>query len=275
MDVSNYSITDICAPHKSIEISISLQPVKVPYFTHLEVRSSTETIFARLYSDFSVTKDFMKILAIPDLKIELLDIGGCVFNQAEFLDRIMKALDENKLKIHARTVHFHNTTKELTLKHIDLLRNFDAEVLYGIEINTKVAVEVFQEMVTTEQWKKAKKLTILSAENTENINHFLHFERIFLSDFPKMSPEDCWNIIQSFRQRNFPSGSFFNINETVIDINGVINLFDEPPHCEEKDTEYVQHIQHFQLENGLILEVRLYEDKLWGRIGTKESLQDY
>ncbi|EGT49174.1 hypothetical protein CAEBREN_14596 [Caenorhabditis brenneri] len=275
MNSSNYSITEICAPYKSLEISLSLKPVKVPYFTSLEVRSTTETIFTRTYSDFSVTKDLMQILAIPDLKIKIFDIGGCVFNQEEFLDRVLEALKKNNVNIRSDTLHFHNTTKELTLKNIDLLRNFDPEVLYGIEINTKVSREVFQEMVETDQWKKAKKLTMFSSQNARSIDNFLHFEKIFLIDYPKISPEDCWKIIKSFRHRDLPIKSFFDISGTTVEISEVISLYDEPEKCEEKDSEYVQHIQHFNLKNDLILEIRLYKDKILGRIGTKESLQYY
>lgn len=274
----DYSIANICSPHKSLKVLISMKPVKIPYFTHLEVQSSTETIFERTSSDFSVCKDFMKIQEIPDSKIELLKIGGCVFNKEEFLDRLIEALCKNNLKIQTETIHFHMSIEGLILKHVELLRNFDSERLYGIEINTPMSDDVLKEMTRTEQWKKAKRLTIFVQKEAKSmdIEDFLNFEKIYLIDYPKISKEDCWKIIQSFRHRDIPSGSFFKITETGIDVTGVLELYDVPPKCEEKDSVYVQHIQHFVLENTEdILEVRLYEDQIWGRRGKKDEMNNY
>uniref|UniRef100_A0A1I7V325 FTH domain-containing protein n=1 Tax=Caenorhabditis tropicalis TaxID=1561998 RepID=A0A1I7V325_9PELO len=271
----DYSITNICAPYKSVGISISLQPVKVPYFTNLEIRSPTGTIFERTYSDYCVTKDLVDILRIPDLKIDQLDIGGLVFNQKEFFSRVIKALEENSLKIRAETVHFHVTNKQLTKKHVELLRHFDVDALHGIEINTHVLDDAFQEMVTTEQWKKAKRLTMFQFTNSVGIENFLHFQKVFLIDYPKITPNDCWKMIQSFRNGNIPPGSFFDISGTKVDISGVIEMFDVPVRCEDRDSEYVKHIQHFKLEDDYILEVRLYEDKILSRKGKKEDLLEF
>lgn len=276
----DHSIVEICSPHKSIEISLSCNPVQVPYFTSLKIQTPTETIFEKTYSDYSVVSDFSKILEIPDLKIELLDIGGHVFDQDHFLDRLIKSLEDQNLKIHVETVHFHSTNKDLVPKHLELLKYFDAESLYGIEINTGVSEEILHELTKLEQWKKAKKLTIMSLEKCKNpiqIEDFLHFEKMYLIDNPKISPEDCWKIIQSHRAPTHPRRSLFDINgdETKIDVQGVINLFDIPKKCEEMSSESVKHIQHFHCENDLILEVRLYDDRIWGRKGTMEDLDDF
>lgn len=253
-----------------------MERTTVPYFTSLQIRSPSETLFTSVYYHNLVVRDFMKILRIPDLKLELLDIGRIFFDQNVFLNKLIKNLDDENMKIHAESVYFHYTLDGITEKHLELLKYFDS--LYGIEVNTKVSGDILNELVQLEQWKKAKKVTLLTMDDCKNsakVDDFLHFERMHLFGFPEMSPEDCWKMIQSFRETNRPAGSYFEINRTAIDIQGVISLFDVPPKCEERDSEYVQHIQHFQLEDGFILEIRLYEDKIWGRKGTKESLENY
>ncbi|KAF1755301.1 hypothetical protein GCK72_021870 [Caenorhabditis remanei] len=273
----NYSITDICSPHQSLKISLCLEPTKVPYFTSLQIRAGKDTLFTRVYSHYSCIKDFLEILRLPDVRIELLDIGGVEIDQNHFLTQLIKKLQEGNLRIPAETAHFHSTiTEGLVEKHLELLTYFNPSVLYGIELNTKVSAEIHKKLVRLEQWKQAKKVTYMSMKDCKDVvrmEDFVHFEKIFWVDFTrKMEAEECWQIIKAFRHHDHPRGSYFHISDTEIDINGAIALFDISSKCEKRDTEYVKHIQHFPLDDGVVLEIRLYEDQIIGKKERKEKL---
>ena len=93
-------------------------------------------------------------------------------------------------------------------------------------------------------------------------------------EFMRKEPKkhNLLSLFQAFRHHDHPRGSYFHISDTEIDINGVIALFDIPSKCEKRDTEYVKHIQHFPLDDGVVLEVRLYEDQIIGKKEVKEKL---